>query len=143
VTRIGGQGLTKVDIEDRDKLIQKLRDDFKKIKESIDEYEKTVESADGWIVEMKEKFQKYYEHRTNAWQEEKDDSKTSKVYEKFSDEWDLVVRDGLTVPKELEDILEGIKKREEDVSKILEGLPTKPDRRTKKKLSSLFSRKFG
>ncbi|MCY7333793.1 MAG: hypothetical protein LH649_14320 [Pseudanabaena sp. CAN_BIN31] len=139
MTRIGGQGLTKADIEDRDKLIQKLRDDFKKIKESIDEYEKTVESADGWIVEMKEKFQEYYEHRTNAWQEEKDDSKTSKVYEKFSDEWDLVVRDGLTVPKELEDI----KVREDDMSKILEGLPAKPDRRTKKKLPSLFSRKLG
>jgi predicted nucleic acid-binding Zn-ribbon protein len=130
MTRIGGTGLIREDEEKRDNLSKHLKESFDEIQKAINKYEGIVDETNEWISKMREKFQIYYDSRKESWNDN-----SMSIYDSFKYDWD---RTDLTISQELEEV----RKLEEEMSKILEGLPANPDRRTERKCIPLFSRKL-
>ncbi|PZU98834.1 MAG: hypothetical protein DCE90_03230 [Pseudanabaena sp.] len=131
-TKVGEKGLRDSDIRERDKLILKLAKAFTEVEQSINNYQKRVDEINGWLDEMRDMFQAYYDDRSDNWKESKDESV---VYDSFKDQWD-----GFSKLEEFEDILENMRDSVENWVSDLEELPDHPDRRTKPRKGKLFSR---
>ena len=134
-TKIGEQGLSAQDIKERDSLSDQLEEAFGQVKQSIDKYQQRVDEINGWLIEMKEKFQAYYDARSDEWKESKDGAVCK--YESFKDDWDNFRE------------LDGFEDQLEEMSDLLETwvsglkeLPEHPDRRTEKHQPQLFTRKL-
>jgi hypothetical protein len=128
-TKIGERGLRDEDIEERDKLSQKLEKAFSEVEDCIGE-------INSWVDEMREKFQAYYTDRSDDWKESKDGPVI--VYESFTNKWD-----NFKEQEEFESKLEEMRDLLETWVLDLKNLPVQPGPRPKKpkvKQSRLFRR---
>ena len=134
-TKIGEQGLKHQDIEERNRLIQKLIDAFSKIEESVNSYQENVDEINGWLDEMRDKFDVYSTERSEEWKESKDGA--SSIYTDFQDEWKELDR-----LEGFESTLEKMRESMDDWLSDLKNLPKNPKRRTKRQEIKLFRREL-
>jgi hypothetical protein len=133
MTKIGEKGLNAQDIKERDSLSDQLEKAFSEVEQSINKYQQRVDEINGWLIEMREKFQAYYDDRSGNWQQSKDGG--SSVYdESIKNDWDnFRYLEGFEDQEEMRDLLE-------TWVSDLKKLPKRPDRRTK--ATPLFTRKL-
>ena len=135
MTKIGEKGLNAQDIKERDSLSDQLEKAFSQVEQSINKYQQRVDEINGWLIEMREKFQAYHDARSGDWQQSKDGA--SPVYESFKNDWD-----NFRYLEGFEDQLEEMHDLLETWVSDLKKLPKHPDRRTEVPIPQLFTRKL-
>lgn len=121
-----GESLTAEDIKRKNELVAELKMRFNDVEKAITQYNDTVTDANQFIGDMFSLLDKYYDLRSQNWQE----SPNGDSYNQFMEEWRITISD-------IPDI--------EDRSSVLEDLPVDLSRsvkRPQKKTQLFFSRKL-